>query len=178
MRAARKKKSNSYLVQGFRPMSQQDILLYIMTVFVVVSAIALCVQMGTMLAMYKAVQKLQQEATSVMPQVKSILTKAEDTVDQSKRHIIEITAKGNEMMDLGRAQLAGADRRDGDCGRRFRPPLRSDRAGTGSPLNAARRRSFDPVGLLLRAEGHRIHRVEPLCSGYRHRSSARRGARP
>lgn len=90
-------------------MSQQDILLYIMTVFVVVSAIALCVQMGTMLAMYKAVQKLQQEATSVMPQVKSILTKAEDTVDQSKRHIIEITAKGNEMMDLGRAQLVKLD---------------------------------------------------------------------
>ncbi|MEJ7608655.1 MAG: hypothetical protein WKF37_20880 [Bryobacteraceae bacterium] len=80
-----------------------------MTFFVLVSAIALCVQAGLLFGIYRTTRALQQQATSVMPQVKSILDKAESTLDESRKNIVEITTKANEMMDLGKAQLVKLD---------------------------------------------------------------------
>jgi ABC-type transporter Mla subunit MlaD len=90
-------------------MSQETILLYVMAAFVTISAIALCIQAGMLFGIFKSVKALQEQANSIMPQVKSILAKAESTVDQSSKHIVEITAKANEMMDLGKAQLQKLD---------------------------------------------------------------------
>lgn len=86
-----------------------ETLLLVMTVFVIVSAVALCIQAGLLFGIYKATKSVQEQAMSVMPQVRSILTKAEATVDESRKHVVEITAKANEMMDLGRTQLVKLD---------------------------------------------------------------------
>ncbi|MGH9631512.1 MAG: hypothetical protein ACRD7E_24670 [Bryobacteraceae bacterium] len=87
----------------------QETLLLVMTVFVIVSAVALCIQAGLLFGIYKATKSVQEQAVSVLPQVRSILTKAEATVDESRKHVVEITAKANEMMDLGRTQLVKLD---------------------------------------------------------------------
>jgi hypothetical protein len=86
-----------------------DLLLGVMTAFVVISAIALCIQAGMLFGIYKATKSIQTEAMSVMPQVRSILTKAETTLDESRKNIVEITTKANEMMDMGKAQLVKLD---------------------------------------------------------------------
>jgi hypothetical protein len=87
-----------------------------MTVFVAVSAIALCVQAGLLLGIYKATKTLQEQAASVMPQVRSVLSKAESTIDESRRNIVEITTKANEiaaktndLLDSGKAQMVKLD---------------------------------------------------------------------
>ncbi len=87
----------------------QETLLYIMTAFVIISAIALCIQAGLLFGIYKTAKVMQDQVTSIMPQTKSILAKAETTIDQSKQNIVEITEKANQMMDLGKAQLVKLD---------------------------------------------------------------------
>lgn len=86
-----------------------DLLIAVMTFFVIVAAIALCIQAAMLFGIYKATKTLQTQALSIMPQAKSVLAKAEATLDESRKNIVEITAKANEMMDLGKAQLVKLD---------------------------------------------------------------------
>jgi len=93
-----------------------DVLLAVMTLFVIVAAVALCIQAGLLFGIYKATKTLQEQTMAMMPQVRSILTKSEETLEQSRKHIVEITAKVSEMtskasdmMDIGRAQLVKLD---------------------------------------------------------------------
>ena len=93
-----------------------DPLIVVLTVFVAVSAIALCIQAGLLFGIYKATKSLQAEATSMMPQVRSVLAKAESTIEESRKHIVEIgakaaeiTTKANEIMDIGRIQMGKLD---------------------------------------------------------------------
>jgi hypothetical protein len=87
----------------------QDALLLVMTVFVIVAAIALCIQAAMLFGIYKATKTLQDQAVSLMPQIKSILTKADATVDDSRKRLAEITEKATQMMDLGKTQLVRLD---------------------------------------------------------------------
>jgi len=94
----------------------QEILLYIMTGFVIISAIAMCIQAGLLFGIYKSSKAMQEQAASIMPQAKSILAKAESTLDQSRKNVVEltekfleITTKANQMMDIGKAQLVKLD---------------------------------------------------------------------
>ncbi|HYO81952.1 MAG TPA: DUF948 domain-containing protein [Bryobacteraceae bacterium] len=98
-------------------------LLVVLTVFVAVAAIALCIQAGLLVGIYKATRGLQEQATSMMPQVRSILSKAETTIDESRRNVVEITAKANEitakanemaakandLLDMGKQQMVKLD---------------------------------------------------------------------
>jgi hypothetical protein len=80
-----------------------------MTIFVAVSAAALVIQAGLLYGIYKSTKTLQAQVMSIMPEAKSILAKAQATIDDSRKNISEITAKANEMMDLGKAQLVKLD---------------------------------------------------------------------
>lgn len=93
-----------------------DQLLVVMTVFVAVAAIALCIQAGFLFGTYKAAKAIQEQTASVLPQVRSVLSKAEATIDESRKHVVEITAKANEiagktneLLDLGKAQMVKID---------------------------------------------------------------------
>lgn len=95
----------------------------VLTVFVFISAVALCIQAGLLFGIWKATKSLQTQVTSVLPQVRSILAKAEATIDESRKNIVEITAKANEIaakaneiagkandiMDAGKVQMAKLD---------------------------------------------------------------------
>jgi hypothetical protein len=87
----------------------QETLITVMTIFVLVSAIALCIQAGLLFGIYRTTRSLQKQATSLMPQVKSILSKADTTLDESRKQIVEITTKANAMLDLGKSQLVKLD---------------------------------------------------------------------
>ena len=98
----------------------QDTLLVLMTVFVAVSAIALCVQMGLLFGIYKTTRTVE---TQLIPQAKSILAKADSTLEQSRTHIVEITAKANEMMDKAKVQMDKLDHVLTDAAERARHQL-------------------------------------------------------
>ncbi len=81
-------------------------LLYVMTAFVIISAIALCIQAGTLIGMYKTAKALQEKIDPLVPKVESLVAKATTTVEQSTKQINEITTRTNEILDSTKRQLA------------------------------------------------------------------------
>jgi methyl-accepting chemotaxis protein len=100
-----------------------NVLLAVMTFFVFLCALAMCVQAGLLFGIWKAVRTLQQQTASVMPQVRSVLGKAETTLEESRKNIVDISAKAseistkmneiatkaNDIMDSGKVQMAKLD---------------------------------------------------------------------
>lgn len=87
----------------------QNLLLAVMAGFVVISAIALCIQAGLLFGIYRAAREMQQQSSTLIPQAKSILHLTETTLQESRQHIVDITAKANNMMDTAKAQLVKVD---------------------------------------------------------------------
>jgi F0F1-type ATP synthase membrane subunit b/b' len=84
----------------------QTTLLYVMTAFVIIAAIALCIQAGMLAAMYKATRSMQQSIQPLVPKVEALVDSARTTVDQSKQQIADITERANEILDSTKRQLA------------------------------------------------------------------------
>ncbi len=86
--------------------------LYVMTAFVVVSAIALCIQAGMLVAMGKQVKMLSEKVQplvpkveALMPKVDALVTSTQTTVEQSRRQILEITSQANQILTSTKNQL-------------------------------------------------------------------------
>jgi ABC-type transporter Mla subunit MlaD len=84
----------------------QTTLLYVMTAFVIISAIALCIQAGMLAAMYKTTKAMQQSIQPLVPKVESLVDSAATTLEQSKQQIAEITERTNDILDSTKRQLA------------------------------------------------------------------------
>jgi ABC-type transporter Mla subunit MlaD len=88
-------------------------LLYVMTGFVIISAIALCIQAGMLAGIYKTTKALQEKidplvpkVESLLPKVESLVAKATSTIEQSGKQITEITTRTNDILDSTKRQLA------------------------------------------------------------------------
>lgn len=86
-----------------------DWLLYIMTAFVLVSAIALCIQAGFLFAIYKTSKTMEEKVTAILPRAHSILQTAETTLDQTRKQFLDITSKTNDILDATKLQLVKVD---------------------------------------------------------------------
>lgn len=84
----------------------QSTLLYVMTAFVIISAIALCIQAGMLVAVNKKTQALNEKITPLVPQVESLVESTKATVELSKKQIAEITTRANAILDSTKSQLA------------------------------------------------------------------------
>jgi len=93
-------------------------LLYVMTAFVIISAIALCIQAGMLAGIYKSVKSLQESINPLLPKVESLVAKASSTVDQSGKQITEITTRANDILDSTKRQLAIVEEVVGDAAAR------------------------------------------------------------
>lgn len=87
----------------------QMTLLYIMAAFVLISAIALCIQAGLLFGMYKTAKAMQEKIVPLVPKVEGLVAAATATVETSKRQITDITTKTNEILDSTKKQLAKVD---------------------------------------------------------------------
>ena len=93
-------------------------LLYVMTAFVIISAIALCIQAGMLAAIYKTTRQLQEAINPLLPKVDSLVSMASATVEQSSRQITEITTRANDILDSTKRQLAIVEEVVGDAAER------------------------------------------------------------
>jgi len=84
----------------------QTTLLYVMTAFVIISAIALCIQAGMLAAMYKTTKAMQQSIQPLVPKVESLVDSAKITIEQSRQQISEVTERTNDILDSTKRQLA------------------------------------------------------------------------
>jgi ElaB/YqjD/DUF883 family membrane-anchored ribosome-binding protein len=87
----------------------QMTLLYVIAAFVLVSAIALCLQAGFLFGMYRTAKALETKITPLLPKVEGLVSAAKVTVDSSRQQIVEITSKANDILDSTKQQLAKVD---------------------------------------------------------------------
>src|SRR6202161_2997384 len=85
-------------------------LLYVMTAFVIISAIALCIQAGMLAGIYKTTKALHDAINPLLPKVNSLVEKTTTAVEQSGRQITEITVRANEILDSSKEILDSAKR--------------------------------------------------------------------
>ncbi|HVO99349.1 MAG TPA: hypothetical protein VMT15_14860 [Bryobacteraceae bacterium] len=92
-------------------------LLIILSVFVAVSAIALCIQAGMLYGIFKSAKATEENMKRVVPKVETLLPKLEAlaesstvAIDTSRKQILDITTKASDILDLTRIQMARIDR--------------------------------------------------------------------
>jgi ElaB/YqjD/DUF883 family membrane-anchored ribosome-binding protein len=83
----------------------QMTLLYVMTAFVIIAAIALCIQAGMLFGMYKTTKSLQADIKPLLPKVESLVEITRTTVEQSRKQIFDITTSANEILASTKQQL-------------------------------------------------------------------------
>ncbi|HTS49547.1 MAG TPA: hypothetical protein VMH05_16455 [Bryobacteraceae bacterium] len=81
-------------------------LLYVMTAFVIIAAIALCIQAGMLAAMYRTTRAMQTQIQPLLPKVESLVDTTKTTVEQSRKQIADVTARANEILESTKRQLA------------------------------------------------------------------------
>jgi len=81
-------------------------LLYVMTAFVIIAAIALCIQAGMLAAMYRTTKAMQMQIQPLVPKVESLVETTKTTVEQSRKQIVDMTTRANEILDSTKRQLA------------------------------------------------------------------------
>lgn len=84
----------------------QTTLLYVMTAFVIIAAIALAIQAGMLVAVNKKTKELHDKIVPLVPQVESLVESTKATVDLSKKQIAEISTRANAILDSTKTQLA------------------------------------------------------------------------
>jgi hypothetical protein len=81
----------------------------VMTVFVVVAAIALVIQAGMLFGMYRASRALEENARRLVPKIEALVATSQSAVDDSRKLINEVNLKTGDILDLTRKQLALID---------------------------------------------------------------------
>ena len=84
----------------------QTTLLYIMTAFVIIATVALCIQAGMLVALNQKTKQLHDKIAPLVPKVDSLVESTKATVEQSKVQIAEITSRANEILISAKNQLA------------------------------------------------------------------------
>ena len=101
----------------------QTTLLYIMTAFVIIAAVALCIQAGMLVAVNKKTKAIHDQIAPLVPKVESLVETTQATVEQSRRQLAEISVKTNEILDSARTQLAMVEEVVGDASTRVKSQM-------------------------------------------------------
>ena len=101
----------------------QQTLLVIMTVFVTVAAIALVIQMGLLIGIYKTSRTLEQNATRLLPKVEALVETSKIAVDDGRKLIDEVYKRTTDILDVTKRQLARVDEVLEDASARVRVQL-------------------------------------------------------
>ena len=160
----------------------QQTLLIILTVFVAVAAVALLIQMGTLLGLFLAVKKLQTQITALMPEITSIVGTGKKTaeatrriVENSEKHIEKIGVTSDAILETTKQQVAKIDELLTDATARARVQL--ERAEM--VLDDSMGRAQETVSIVQRSVLRPIREINGLVAGLRTTISyLGRGSRP
>lgn len=83
----------------------QSTLLEVMAGAVVVSAIALLLQVGMLFGMLRAILTVRERVLHLLPKVEGLVDASRVAVDESRAGIAEVREKTNEILDLTHKQL-------------------------------------------------------------------------
>ena len=150
-------------------------LLYVMTAFVIISAIALCIQAGMLAGIYKTTKALQEAINPLLPKVESLVAKANSTVEQSGKQITEITTRANDILDSTKRQLAIVEEVVGDAAVRAKVQMERVELVLDDTLS----RAHETVAVVHDGIMRPLREVKGLAAGIRAAmGSLARGNRP
>jgi hypothetical protein len=150
-------------------------LLYVMTAFVIISAIALCIQAGMLAGMYKTTKALQEKIDPLLPKVDKLVAISTTTVEQGSRQIAEITSRTNDILDSTKRQLAIVEDVVGDAAARAK--LQMERAEL--VLDDTLSRAHETVAVVHDGIMRPLREVNGIAAGIRAALGAMaRGNRP
>jgi hypothetical protein len=101
-------------------------LLYVMTAFVAVAALALLVQMFLLLGVYRSTKHLRERVDRFLPRVEELVETTQRTLEHTSHEVSEVVKKANQSLDLAKTQLTRLDELLADAATRAR--VQMDRA--------------------------------------------------
>lgn len=157
-------------------------LLYVMTAFVIISAIALCIQAVMLGGIYKTTKALQDainpllpKVESLLPKVESLVTKASATVEQSSKQITDITTRANDILDSTKRQLEIVEGVIGDAASRAKVQMERVELVIDDTLS----RAHETVAVVHDGIMRPLREVSGVAAGVRAAlESLTRGSRP
>ena len=87
----------------------QQTLLTVMTVFVCISAIALLIQMGMLIGIYRATRGMQENVQRLLPKIEGLIETSRQTIEDGRKQILDISSKTKDILDTARQQLERVD---------------------------------------------------------------------
>jgi|SRR5665213_19832 len=138
-------------------------LLSIMTVFVIVAALALIIQAGCLIGVYKASRGMSDNVQRLMPKIESLLDISRKTVEDSRTQLADITAKASDILETTRGQVRRIDGILEDASLRARNQM--DRAEM--VLDDAMERAQRTVALVEGGIAKPIREIQGVAAGIR-----------
>lgn len=92
----------------------------IFTIFVGICALAMIIQMITLIILAVTAKKMQEKVTAVLPEVQSVLAVSKQTLQDVKKEVGEISTKTNSILDITKSQFVKIDELLNDFGTRAR----------------------------------------------------------
>jgi uncharacterized protein with PIN domain len=138
-------------------------LLIVLTIFVAVAAIALLIQMGTMLALYLAVRKMQTQVMSIWPEVEKIIGVTRRITENVEKQVEKIGATSSEILATTKQQVHKIDELLNDATTRAKVQI--ERAEM--VLDDTMGRAQETVSILQRTVLRPIRELNGLMAGIR-----------
>jgi uncharacterized protein YoxC len=141
----------------------QQTLLYIMTAFVVLAAIALVAQAVAIVALYRGIKATEQRIAVVLPKVEKLVETSQATIEQGRSQILEITRKTSDILESARLQLTRVDEVLGDATVRARVQLERAEMIIDDTLSRAQQ----TVGLVHSGVMRPLREIQGVTAGIR-----------
>ena len=140
-----------------------EFLMYVMAGAVVVSAIAIVIQVILLSRLAKAAQSMQAQTQEFMTRVRPLIDQAMTTIEQSRIQVADISKKAHEVLDLTKKQLSTVDNVLSEVS--ARAMIQLDRAEL--ILDDTIGRVQETVGIVHNGVLKPIREVSALVSGFR-----------
>ena len=141
----------------------EHLLLEVMSVFVVVAAIALLIQAGYLFGIYKSVRAMEDNASRLMPKVETLVVSSHAALEDYRSQMAELTTKAHALMDTSQKQLNTVEEFLTDAAARGR--VQMDRAEIF--LDDAMARAQDTVAMVHGTVITPLRQINGVATGVR-----------
>ncbi len=141
----------------------QNTLLIVLTVFVAVAAIALLLQLATLLGLFLVARKLQAQVLHVWPQIEAIIGTTRRTAEGAEKHIHKIGETSTQILDVTKQQVTRIDELLNDATTRAKVQL--ERAEM--VLDDTMGRAQETVSIVQRSVLRPVREIHGVISGIR-----------
>jgi hypothetical protein len=139
----------------------QQTLLYIMTAFVVLAAVAMVAQAVAIIGLYKGMKATEARLAAVLPKVEKLVETSQVTIEQGRAQILEITKRTTEILDSARTQLNRVDEVLADAALRARVQLERAESIIDDTLSRAQQ----TVGLVHSGVMRPLREIQGITAG-------------